>query len=157
MTIPLWVLMALIPELILTCVLLRWLPVKQERWVAAMPPPVTVVLAMAVRFIAETSWPTALATCAGFLWGSAVALVPFRGWVSSWTLPQHGEARLRWHEGVLAMVGAITPLPVKGTDTALEKTFAVRHVVRARGRFPLLMGVTLLVAPAACAVGAGWA
>ncbi|MFB8106114.1 hypothetical protein ACFC3O_25330 [Streptomyces sp. NPDC056007] len=157
MTIPLWVLMVLIPELTLTCVLLRWLPVRRERWIAAMPFPVTAVLALAVRFIAETSWPTALATCAGFLWGVVVALVPFRGWLSSWTLPQQGEARLRWHEGALAMVGAITPLPVQGTDAALEKAFAVRQVVRARGRFPLLMGVALLAVPATCAVGAGWA
>ncbi|MXG25917.1 hypothetical protein [Streptomyces sp. YIM 132580] len=55
------------------------------------------------------------------------------------------------------MVGAITPLPVRGTDAALEKAFAVRQVVRARGRFPLLMGVALLAVPATCAVGAGWA
>lgn len=157
MTIPLWVLMALIPELTLTCLLLRWLPVRSERWISAMPLPVAAVLTMAVRFIAEESWTAALATCTGFLWGVVVALVPFRGWLSSWTLPQRGEARLRWHEAALALVGAITPWSGKGTDVALEKAFAVRQVVHTRGHFPLPMGMALLALPALCAAGAGWA
>lgn len=157
MTIPLWVLAALIPELLLTCLLLRWLPVKSERWISAMPLPVAAMLTMAVRFIAEASWTATLATCTGFLWGVVVALVPFRGWLSSWTLPQQGEARPRWHEIALALVGAITPLSVKGTEAALEKVFAVRQVVHGRGRFPLPMGIALLTLPAICAAGAGWA
>ncbi|WNF27000.1 hypothetical protein RI138_09205 [Streptomyces sp. C11-1] len=156
MALPLWVLVALIPEVVLTCSLLRWLPVKRERWMAAMPLPVTVVLALTLRLLAEVSWPTVLATCAGFLWGAVLALAPFRGWVSSWTLPLRGEARLRWPEAALVVVGVVTPLSGKRTDAALEKAFAVRQVVRARGPFPAALGMALLVLPTAAAVVAGW-
>ncbi|MEV7424441.1 MULTISPECIES: hypothetical protein [unclassified Streptomyces] len=156
MVIPLWVLAVLIPELVLTCVLLRWLPVRRERWIPAMPLPVIVMVALALRFGTEASWQVTLATCAGFLWGAALAVAPFRGWVSSWTLPQEGQDPLRWREMALVVVGVVTPLSFKGTDAALEKTFAVRQVIRARGQFPPAMGVALLVLPVAGAVGAGW-
>ncbi|MGW0787323.1 hypothetical protein ACWD04_03495 [Streptomyces sp. NPDC002911] len=156
MTIPLWALAVLIPELMLTCLLLRWLPVRRERWIAALPLPVTVVTALALR-LTEVSWPATLATCTGFLWGVALALAPFSGWVSSWTLSPHGQTRLRGREAALVVMGVVTPLSVKGSDAALEKAFSVRQVVRARGRLPLVMGVALLVVPVTAAVGAGWA
>ncbi|MFD4898608.1 hypothetical protein [Streptomyces sp. NPDC058411] len=155
MTIPLWVLAVLIPELMLTCLLLRWLPAKRERWIAALPLPVTAVSALALR-LTEVSWPDTLASCTGFLWGVMLALAPFSGWVSSWTLPSHGEARLRGREVALVLMGVVTPLSVKGSDAALEKAFSVRQVVRDRGQFPLVMGVALLVVPVTAAVGVGW-
>lgn len=37
MPISLWILAALVPELLITCVLLRWLPAKGERWIPAPP------------------------------------------------------------------------------------------------------------------------
>ncbi|WP_175408494.1 hypothetical protein [Streptomyces sp. TRM64462] len=157
MSVPLWILLVVIPEAVLTCVLLRWLPVRSERWIPALPLPVIAVVALALRFVAHVPWPAAFAACAGFLWGVVLALVPFRGWVSSWTMPVRGDARLRWREVALATVGAVTPVSTKGTSAALEKAFTVRQVVRARGPFPLPLGVALLVVPVACALGAVWA
>ncbi|MDX3491040.1 MULTISPECIES: hypothetical protein [Streptomyces] len=151
------VIAVLVPEVVLTCALLRRLPVRRERWVAAMPLPVTVVTALALRLVSEVSWPAALAACAGFLWGVLLALTPFRGWVSSWTLPLPGEARLRWSEAAIVVMGVLTPLSGGRTDAALEKAFATRRVIRARGPFPPLLGVALLVLPVVTAVGAGWA
>ncbi|MEV7643248.1 hypothetical protein AB0O32_25270 [Streptomyces rubiginosohelvolus] len=156
MALALWVLMAMVPEAVLTCVLLRWLPVRQERWVAAMPLPVTALLVLVLRLSADVPWPVTLATCAGFLWGVLLALAPFRGWVSSWTLPAAGAARLRWGEAALVVVGVLTPLSVGRTDAALEKAFAVRQVARGRGPLPSALGMALLVLPAVAAVGAGW-
>ncbi|WP_405687078.1 hypothetical protein [Streptomyces sp. NBC_00057] len=157
MVVPLWVLAVVIPELVVTCSVLRWLPVKQERWIAALPFPVVVVMALALRFVAQAPWPGVLAACAGLLWGVAVALVPFRGWVSSWTLPARGQGNLGWRGVALVVLGVMTPLTTKRSEAAMEEAFAVRQVVRARGEFPLLMGVALLVIPVVCAVGAGWA
>ncbi|NEB83673.1 hypothetical protein G3I43_05660 [Streptomyces anulatus] len=151
------VIAVLLPELLLTCVLLRWLPSKRERWVAAMPLPVTIMVALILSSTTEASWPGVLAACAGFLWGGLLALTPFRGWVSSWTLPSPDGTRLRWRETVLVAVGVLTPFSGKRMDAALEKAFATRRVVRARGPFPLVLGVALMVLPAVLAVGAGWA
>ncbi|WP_435599353.1 hypothetical protein [Streptomyces anulatus] len=151
------VIAVLLPELVLTCVLLRWLPSKRERWVAAMPLPVTIMVALILWSTTEASWPGVLAACAGFLWGGLLALTPFRGWVSSWTLPPPDGTRLRWRETVLVAVGVLTPFSGKRMDAALEKAFATRRVVRARGPFPLVLGVALMVLPAVLAVGAGWA
>ncbi|MFJ6144583.1 hypothetical protein [Streptomyces anulatus] len=151
------VIAVLLPELVLTCVLLRWLPSKRERWVAAMPLPVTIMVALILSSATEASWPGVLAACAGFLWGGLLALTPFRGWVSSWTLPSPDGTRLRWRETVLVAVGVLTPFSGKRMDAALEKAFATRRVVRARGPFPLVLGVALMVLPAVLAVGAGWA
>ncbi|CAL9555415.1 hypothetical protein [Streptomyces sp. enrichment culture] len=157
MTLPLWVVAALLPEVVLTCVLLRWLPVRHERWIPAAPLPVTLVVALGLRFVAELPWAAVLAGCAGFLWGVLAALLPFRGWVSSWTLPVRGDGRLRWREVGLVALGAVTPLSTGAVRAAMDKAFAVRRVVRARGGFPPLMGVALLVLPVAGAVAAGWA
>lgn len=156
MPVSLWVLAVLVPELVITCMLLRWLPSKHERWVPAIPLPLIAALALVLRFVAQVPWPGTLAACAGFLWGIVPALLPFRGWVSSWTLPVRGEARLRWHEMALALLGAMTPVSTRRTDAAMEKAFTVRQVVTPRGEFPLPMGVALLVTPVVCAVGAGW-
>ncbi|MEV7654216.1 hypothetical protein AB0O39_08580 [Streptomyces anulatus] len=147
----------LLPELMLTCVLLRWLPSRRERWVAATPLPVTVMVAAVLAAATEASWPTVLATCAGFLWGALLALTPFRGWVSSWTLPLPDGNRLRWREAGLVAVGVLLPLSGARTDAALERAFATRQVVRARGPFPPALGVALMVLPAMLATGAGWA
>ncbi|MFJ9622040.1 hypothetical protein [Streptomyces sp. NPDC101181] len=149
-------LVALVPEAVLTCALLRWLPVRRERWIAAMPLPVTVLMALTLRLLADQPWPAVLATCAGFLWGVVLALAPFRHWVSSWTLASRGEGRLRWREVALAAVGVLTPLPGERVDAALQKAFAVRQVVRSRGPFPTVLGMALLVLPVAAAVGARW-
>jgi hypothetical protein len=154
MSVPLWALAVLMPELVLTCLLLRWLPVKQERWLPAVPLPVIVVMALILRFVGQVPWTVTLAGCTGFLWGCVLALVPFRGWVSSWTLPVGGRARLRWREAVLAVPAVLTPLATRRTDAAMEKAFAVRQVVQGRGRFPPAMGLALLVVPVVCAVGA---
>lgn len=157
MAVPLWVFAVLVPDLVLTCLLLRWLPVKKERGIPATPLPVVAVMALVLRFVAHVPWPATLATCAGFLWGVVVALLPFRGWVSSWTLPVRGEARLRGLEVVLVLLGALTPLSTRRTKAAMEKAFAERQVVRSRGQMPSVMGVALSVVPVACAVGTGWA
>ncbi|WP_222946893.1 hypothetical protein [Streptomyces sp. TRM49041] len=158
------ILAVLVPEMVITCMLLRWLPVRQERWIPAIPLPVIAVVALLLRFVAQVPWSAALAACTGFLWGVVPALAPFRGWVSSWTLPVRGDARLRAHEVALVALGVVTPLSTKGTKAAMEKAFAVRQVTRARGPFPLMAGVALLVLPVVCAVGAwsaadalGWA
>lgn len=157
MTLSLWVVAALVPEVVLTCVLLRWLPVRQERWIPAVPLPVTALVALGLRFAAGLPWAAVLAACAGFLWGVLAALLPFRGWVSSWTLPVRGAERLRWHEVGLVALGAVTPLSSAAIRAATDKAFAVRRVVRDRGEFPLLMGVAMLVLPVAGATAAGWA
>jgi hypothetical protein len=157
MSLPLAVLTVLVSELVITTVLLRWLPVKQERWIPGLPFPVVVVLVLLLRFAAELPWAAACAASAAFLWGIVAALAPFRGWVSSWTLPVRGEARLRWHEAAWVVLGVVTPRSPKRAETAMEKAFAIRQVVRARGPFPVLLGVSLLVVPVVCAVGAGWA
>ncbi|MFF9506954.1 hypothetical protein ACF1BU_06050 [Streptomyces sp. NPDC014724] len=157
MVVPLWVLAVVIPEFVLTSMVLRWLPAKQERWMAALPFPAMLVMAPTLRFVAQVQWPGVLATCAGLLWGVAIALLPFRGWVSSWTLPARGQGHLGWREVALVALGVLTPLTTKASDAAMEKAFAVRQVVRARGEFPWPMGVALLAIPVGCAVGAGWA
>jgi hypothetical protein len=144
-------------DLLLTCVLLRWIPAKRDRWIAALPFPLIAALTLTLRHTAGASWPAALAGCAGFVWGILLALLPFRGWVSSWTLPVRGEARLRWREAALVVPGVLTPLSTKRMDAAVTKAFAVRQVVRARGPFPLPLGVTLLTVPVACALAARWA
>ena len=156
MVLPLWVFTVLLTELVVTCMLLRWLPVTHERWMAATPLPAIVLLAVSLRYVAQVPWSVTFAASTGFLWGVAVALVPFRGWVSSWTLPAQGEARLRWREVALVVPAVVTPLSTKGTSAAVEKAFAARQVVRGRGRFPLMLGVALLVAPVTCAMAAGW-
>ncbi|MEV6439982.1 hypothetical protein [Streptomyces anulatus] len=147
----------LLPELMLTCVLLRWLPSRRERWIAATPLPVTIMVASVLASATEASWPTVLAACAGFLWGALLALTPFRGWVSSWTLPLPDGSRLRWRETGLVAVGVLLPLSGARTDAALERAFATRQVVRARGPFPPVLGVALMMLPAVLATGAGWA
>lgn len=157
MAVPLWVFAVLIPDVVLTCLLLRWLPVKKERWIPATPLPVLAVITLVLRFVAHVPWPATLATCAGFLWGVVLALLPFRGWVSSWTLPLRGEARLRGLEVALVLLGALTPLSTKRTKAAMEKAFAERQVARSRGQMPPVVGVALLAVPVACAVGSGWA
>jgi hypothetical protein len=91
------------------------------------------------------------------LWGTLLALLPFRGWVSSWPLPVSGDARLRWREVVLVMPGVLTPLSTKRIDAAMEKAFAVRQVVLPRGPFPPLMGVALLALPVLGAAAIWWA
>ncbi|MFD5474750.1 hypothetical protein [Streptomyces sp. NPDC127105] len=157
MPISLWILMVMISDVLITTVLLRWLPVKDERWIPGTPFPVIIAIALTLRFVTGTPWPATLAACAGFLWGVILALLPFRGWVSSWTLPVHGDARLRWREVALIAPTVLTPLSTKSSKAAMEKAFAVRQVVRARGQFPPMMGLALLTAPVVCAVGAGWA
>nr|WSZ99607.1 hypothetical protein OH820_31690 [Streptomyces sp. NBC_00857] len=157
MPISLWILAALVPELLVTCVLLRWLPAKHERWIPATPLPAVAALALILRFVAGAPWSATFAACAGFLWGILLALLPFRGWVSSWTLPVPGEARLRWREVALVVPGVLTPLSTQRTDAALEKAFATRRVPRSRGPFPLLLGAALLALPVACAMAAHWA
>lgn len=157
MIVPLWLVVVLIPDFVLTCVLLRWLPDRRERRIGLIPLPTAVAMALLMRYGAQVPWPGTLAACAGFLWGVAAALLPFRGWVSSWTLPVAGETRLRLREVALVALSVVTPLSTKRSKAAMEKAFAVRRVARARGRFPLLMGVLLLVIPVVCAVGAGWA
>ena len=157
MNILLWVLVASLSDLSITCMLLRLLPVKQERWIPAIPLPVMVITALILRFAVQVSWEGSLAICAGFLWGVMITLASFRGWVSSWTLPVHGTARMRLHEVALVILCAVAPLETKTTAAAMEKAFAVRPVRRGRGPFPLLMGSMLLVLPTVCAMGAGWA
>lgn len=157
MPISLWIVVVMILEVLLACVLLRWLPAKHERWIPGTPFPAIAALAVTLRFATGTPWTATLATCAGFLCGIALALLPFRGWVSSWTLPVHGEARLRWREVALLVPATLTPLSTKWSDAAMEKAFAVRQVVRTRGPFPPLMGVALLVLPVAGAAAARWA
>ncbi|MGW7278872.1 hypothetical protein ACWGIV_11315 [Streptomyces sp. NPDC054844] len=157
MVLPLWVFALFVSDLVLTCVLMRWLPQRRERWVAAVTLPVLAVLALLLRFGAQVSWTAAFAACTGFVWGTVVALLPFRGWVSSWTLPVHGDARLRWPEAVLVLLGSLTPLSTKRTDAAQRKAFTAREVERHRGRFPRLMGLALFLLPALAAVGSGWA
>ncbi|MEV8311948.1 hypothetical protein AB0P36_32675 [Streptomyces flavidovirens] len=157
MVLPLWLVAVAIPEFVLTCILLRWLPDRRERWIPVIPLPAVIMVALIMRYGAQVSWPGTFAACSGFLWGVTMALLPFRRWVSSWTLPIHGEARLRWHEIVLVTLNVTTPLSTKRTKAATEKAFATRQVVHARGRFPLTMGVALLVIPVVCAVAAGLA
>ncbi|WP_434597978.1 hypothetical protein [Streptomyces sp. A5-4] len=157
MVLPLWLVAAVIPEFVLTCLLVRWLPDKCERWIPVIPLPAVIVLALVMHYGAQVPWPGTLAACSGFLWGITTALLPFRGWVSSWTLPVHGEARLRWHQWVLVVLSVSTPLSTKRTKAATEKAFATRQIVLARGPFPLTMGVALLVIPVVCALAAGWA
>lgn len=156
MPVALAILTVLVSELVVTCVLLRWLPVKRERWIPALPFPVSVVLVLLLRFAAQVPWATACVVSAALLWGVLAALVPFRGWVSSWTLPVHGQARLRGREVAWLVLGVATPASSKKAQAAMAKAFAVRQVVRARGSFPLLLGVCLLVIPVVCA-GAGCA
>ncbi|MFD4143134.1 hypothetical protein [Streptomyces sp. NPDC058572] len=158
MPLTLWVVAVLIPEIVLSCLLLRWLPDRREWPIPLLiPVPAIVVVALLIRYVAQEPWPGTLAACAGFLWGLALALLPFRGWVSSWTLPVHGDARLRWREVVLVALSVATPVSTTRTKAATGKAFAPREVVRERGGFPSAMGVTLLVLPALCAVAAGWA
>ncbi|MFF6780101.1 hypothetical protein [Streptomyces sp. NPDC012510] len=157
MPISAWIVVVTIPEALIACVLLRWLPAQHERWICAVPVPVVATLAVTLRFASDMPWQAALAAGAGFLWGIVLALLPFRGWVSSWTLPVHGEARLRWREVVLIAPAALTPLSTKRTDAAMEKAFAVRQVVRARGPFPPLLGMALLVLPVMGTAAARWA
>ncbi|WP_328770014.1 hypothetical protein [Streptomyces sp. NBC_00286] len=157
MPISLWIVAVMIPEVLVSCVLMRWLPAKHERWIPLTLIPAIAALAVTLHFITGTPWPATLTACAGFLWGIALALLPFRGWISSWTLPVHGEARLRWREVVLLVPTALTPLSTTRTDAAMKKALAVRQVVRARGPFPPLMGVALLVLPVAGAAAARWA
>jgi hypothetical protein len=147
----------LLSDLLITCVLLRWIPAKHERWIPAIPFPLIAALTLTLRYAAGAPWPAALATCAGFVWGILLALLPFRGWVSSWTLPVRGEARLRWREVALVVPGVLTPLSTKRMDAAMAKAFAVRQVVRDRGPFPLPLGATLLALPVTCALAARWA
>ncbi|MFE2357000.1 hypothetical protein [Streptomyces parvulus] len=137
--------------------LLRWLPRRRDRWIPMVTLPVVAALAVILRFGVQVPWLVAFAVCAGFLCGIVLALLPFRGWVSSWTLPVSGEARLLWSEVVLVLLGSLTPLSTKRTDAAQRKAFADRDVVRERGRFPTLLGVALFGLPTLCAVGAGWA
>ncbi|MBF8174998.1 hypothetical protein KVH22_15925 [Streptomyces olivaceus] len=157
MLLPLSVFAVLVFDLVLTCVLLRWLPVRRERWIPMVALPAVAALALVLGFGVRAPWQSVFAACAGFLCGTVLALLPFRGWVSSWTLPVRGEARLRWSEVVLVLVGSLTPLSTKRTNAAQRKAFTVREVVRERGRFPHLLGAALFVLPALCAVGAGWA
>jgi hypothetical protein len=99
----LWVVVVLLSDLLITCVLLRWIPAKHERWICATPFPLIVALTLTLRYAAGAPWPAVLAACAGFVWGILLALLPFRGWVSSWALPVPGEARLRWREVALVV------------------------------------------------------
>ncbi|CAM5648050.1 hypothetical protein STENM327S_06308 [Streptomyces tendae] len=157
MLLPLAVFALLVCDLVLTCVLLRWLPERRERWIALVTLPCAAVLTLVLWAGARLPWQAACTACAGFLCGTALALLPFRGWVSSWTLPVAGPARLRWSEVLLVLLGSLTPLSTRRTDAAQRKAFAVRAVARERGPFPLPMGAALLVLPVLCAVGAGWA
>jgi hypothetical protein len=154
---PLAVFALLVCDLVLTCVLLRWLPVRRERWIAVVALPAAAALTLVLGVGVRVPWQAAFAACAGFLFGTVLALLPFRGWVSSWTLPVAGPARLRWSEVLLVLLGSLTPLSTKRTDAAQRKAFAVREVVRERGPFPQAMGAALLVLPVLCAVSAGWA
>ncbi|MDX2548844.1 hypothetical protein ACOT81_19695 [Streptomyces sp. WI04-05B] len=153
----LWVFAAALTDLLTTCVLLRWIPAKHERLIPFVPFPLLVALALILRHAVGIPWPAALAACTGFLWGILLALLPFRGWISSWTLPVPREDRLRWYEVVLVVPAALTPLSTRRTDAALEKAFAPREVVRERGPFPLVMGVALSVLPVLGAAAARWA
>ncbi|MCF3964897.1 hypothetical protein [Streptomyces fuscigenes] len=157
MPLTLWLAIALIPNVVLTCVLLRWLPERSERWIPALSPLVLAVLVLIVRLATGSAWSGALAAGAGFLWGTVVGLLPFRGWVSSWTLPVRGEARLRWREVLLVLLGAATPLNTRRTKAAMEKAFTPREVPRARGPFPYALGAALFLVPVLCAVAAGTA
>ncbi|MGV9287357.1 hypothetical protein [Streptomyces sp. NPDC003719] len=157
MLLPLCVFAVLVSDLVLTCVLLRWLPVRRERWIPMVTLPVVAALTLVLGFGVGVPWQAAFAACAGFLCGTVLALLPFRGWVSSWTLPVEGAARLRWPEVALVLLGSLTPLSTKRTDAAQRKAFADREVVRERGRFPQRLGVALFVLPVLCAVSAGWA
>jgi hypothetical protein len=152
----LWVVAVLIPDLALTCILMRWLPVKRERWIVTTPLPGFAVMVLFLHFAGQVSWPETLSACTGFICGTVVALLPFRSWISSWTLPVTGEARLRWHEAALVLLGAMTPLSPRRTKRAMEKAFAPRQVIRPRGQFPPAMGMTLLVIPVLGAVGTEW-
>ncbi|MEV8126045.1 hypothetical protein AB0P07_18400 [Streptomyces sp. NPDC085944] len=157
MLLPLTVFALLLCDLVLTCVLLRWLPLRRERWIALVTFPSAAALTLVLGAGARVPWQAAFAACAGFLCGTVLALLPFRGWVSSWTLPVAGAERLRWSEVLLVLLGSLTPLSTKRTDAAQRKAFAVREVVRERGPFPAPMGAALLVLPVLCAVSAGWA
>ncbi|MBP0457183.1 hypothetical protein [Streptomyces montanisoli] len=153
----LWAAIALVPNVVLTCVLLRWLPVRGERWIPALSAPVLAGLVLVLRFGAQVPWSESFAGGAGFLWGTVLALLPFRRWTSSWTLPVKGDERLRWREALLVLVSALTPLSTRGTKAATTKAFTPRQVERPRGPFPWPMGVALLVVPVLCALAAGWA
>jgi hypothetical protein len=65
----------LVSEFVVACVLLRWLPVKRERWIPALPFPVIVVLVLLLRFTARVSWATACVVSAALLWGVVAALL----------------------------------------------------------------------------------
>ncbi|WP_030898109.1 hypothetical protein [Streptomyces sp. NRRL F-5126] len=157
MPIILWVAIALVPNVVLTCVLLRWLPVRGERWIPALSLPVLAALVLVLRFGAQVPWSEAFAGGAGFVWGAVLALLPFRGWVSSWTLPVHGEERLRWREVLFVLISTFTPLSTRRTKAAVDKAFTPRQVKRLRGPFPWPLGVALFVVPVLCALVAGWA